>query len=240
MAASDDVTVTPVVPESQQLEQWKRWLDGINDDIYRLHVDRYYWRELSNMVRSNPDIPSPGYIMRWLLRLFLNNVAIGIRRQAERRDNVVTLGRLLHSIRDNPTVASRRHFVSRYTDEPLEQEIAHRDFDQFTGSGGEHIAVRIVEADIARLEAATARVAEYASRQIAHLDPRYAYPEGVQPTDYPSLAELDDALDVVGELLKKYYLLVTANCLLSAEPTVQFNWQQAFSVPWCPPDEDDE
>ena len=236
---SSEGDIAPVINEAQLLEQWKRWLDGINDDIYRLHIDRYYWRELSEMVQRNRAIPSPGYIMRWFLRLFLNNVAIGIRRQAERRGDVITLGRLLHSIRDNATIASRKHFVSLYTNEPLGQRIAQRDFDQFTDPGGEHVAVRIVEADIARLESETARVAEYATKQVAHLDPRYAYPEGVQPTDYPSLVELDAALDVIGRLLKKYYLLVTANSLLSPEPTLQFNWQEAFSVPWCPLDDDD-
>jgi hypothetical protein len=237
MTSSEGV-IAPTADEAQLLEQWKRWLDGINDDIYRLHIDRYYWRELSEMVQRNPAIPSPGYIMRWFLRLYLNNVAIGIRRQAERRDDVVTLGRLLHSIRSNPTAASRRHFVSLYQSDMLEQRIAQLDFDQFTDPGGEYVAVRIVDADIARLEDETARVVEFASKQVAHLDPRYAYPEGVQPTDYPSLDELDAALDVIGDLLKKYYLLVTANCMLSPEPILQFNWQQAFSVPWCPPDDD--
>src|SRR5258706_3782121 len=183
------VTESPM-SDAQVLEQWKRWLDGIYDDICRIHTDRFYWREVSNIVRQNPDIPGPRPIMSWMLRLFVNNLAMGIRRQADHGTDVITLGRLLRSVHENPTCASRKHFVALYMSDPLEQKIAQRDFDQFAEPGGEHVAVRIVEADIARLESQTAQVIEYANKQVAHLDARYAYPEGLQPSDFPTLGEM--------------------------------------------------
>jgi hypothetical protein len=237
---SGGTAVEQPVTDVQLLERWRRWLDGICNDICWIHTDRFYWREVSKMVQRNPEIPGPGPIMRWMLRLFVNNLAMGIRRQADHRDDVVTLGRLLRSIVDNPTCASRKQFIARYEDGPLEQEMANRHFDQFTDPGGDHVAVRVVEADISRLETETARVIEYATKHGAHLDRKYAYPEGLQPSDFPNLDEMDKALDAVGELLKRYYLLLTSNCLLSPEPVPQFNWQQAFSVAWCPPDEDED
>ena len=51
-----------------------------------------------------------------------------------------------------------------------------------------------------------------------------------------TIEEIDEALDAVEEMLKKYYLLFTGAGLLGAEPAIQFDWQTVFTIPWIPPE----
>lgn len=44
--------------------------------------------------------------------------------------------------------------------------------------------------------------------------------------------QLDAAIDTLGELVKKYRLLLTQQSLMTLEPVIQENWRSVFAVPW--------
>jgi hypothetical protein len=48
----------------------------------------------------------------------------------------------------------------------------------------------------------------------------------------PTYADLNAALDELGELLKKYISLLEGVWLAKVSPTVQDNWKAPFKVPW--------
>jgi hypothetical protein len=74
---------------------------------------------------------------------------------------------------------------------------------------------------------AAANVKAYVDEHIAHSDKR-------PRTPLPTFAELDAALDLIGELMSKYCLLLTAAGLPDVVPTIQNDWEAVFRQPWIP------
>lgn len=51
----------------------------------------------------------------------------------------------------------------------------------------------------------------------------------------PGEEEIEAAVDLIGELLKKYMLLIAGKDL-DLETRVLFDWTGALTVPWLPPE----
>jgi len=47
-----------------------------------------------------------------------------------------------------------------------------------------------------------------------------------------SVKEVRDAIEVMGDMFKKYYLLLTASSFVMLVPVIQHDWKAAFRVPW--------
>jgi hypothetical protein len=45
---------------------------------------------------------------------------------------------------------------------------------------------------------------------------------------------MNAAIDVIGEMFKKYSNVLTAGSWLYLEPTIQEDWTAIFRVPWIP------
>jgi hypothetical protein len=50
----------------------------------------------------------------------------------------------------------------------------------------------------------------------------------------PKYEELDACVDLLGDLLKKYTLLVEQGGLLHVVPAIQYDWKAPFRIPWIP------
>ena len=74
----------------------------------------------------------------------------------------------------------------------------------------------------------TKNVSEVANKQVAH--------RTRVDVEALRIPEVDSALDVIEDTLKKYYVLLHGVALLQAEPTPQFNTHEVFTFPWIPPD----
>ena len=48
----------------------------------------------------------------------------------------------------------------------------------------------------------------------------------------PTYKELNEAIEVIGELLEKYSSLLTATMIGSLTPVHQQDWRKAFTVAW--------
>jgi len=68
-------------------------------------------------------------------------------------------------------------------------------------------------------------VAGYVDQHLAHSD---AKPRG----NLPTFAELDTAIDEIGQLLKKYVNLLAAASLTTVVPVNQDDWLAVFRQPW--------
>jgi len=80
--------------------------------------------------------------------------------------------------------------------------------------------------DVDRLKAAAAATKKYTNKYIAHLDRQPTVP-------VPTPLEIEQAVDLIGELLQKYTMLLTG-ADLKLGINVLFDWTVAFSVPWLP------
>jgi hypothetical protein len=84
-----------------------------------------------------------------------------------------------------------------------------------------------VLADIERLKTVAATTRKYVNKRIAHIDRKGA-------ATVPTAPEIDAAVELIGELLQKYTLLLTG-ADLRLGILVPFDWTIVFTVPWIDP-----
>ena len=101
-----------------------------------------------------------------------------------------------------------------------------RDFAKFAPRGAPHLDSGFVERDLRTIKAACAAAETYADRRIAHRDVRA---RGMQITS----GEADRALDTIGSLVEKYFLLLFCSGL-DIHPIPQAPVYHIFTVPWMP------
>ena len=222
---------------------WLEWLKAIEQDIYGLHADRLYWRETVRIVKSNPHIPEPGYVMDWITRMYVSHIGSGIRRQMEESPRVVSLRRLLASMRSHPSLLTRKAFVKAWCagdeNDDFEARCATSAFDDYAAKGTDHVDRRLIEGDISLLAETGATVKDFVDERVAHYDKAHARADELARLAAPTFKELNDALDLLGTLLKKYYQLLTGNALVSAEPVPQMYWTHPYTVAWMPVEEEE-
>jgi hypothetical protein len=81
-----------------------------------------------------------------------------------------------------------------------------------------------IDADIETLKKETALITRWADESVAHM--------GRMLSVNPTFVQLDEAIDLLGEMLKKYYLLITDGYLASVQPVIQEDWRAPFRRPW--------
>ena len=153
---------------------------------------------------------------------------MGIRRQNDRRSDVVSLARLLREIESNPNVITRERFTSVCSpDNENVDAVVNQNFDEWAGLGGSQVDPERVQTRLDRLQKTVEGIVHHVNKKLAHTD------EGDPPSGF-TFDELDAAMTEIGGLLIDLHLLLKCVALVSAAPTIQVPWRRAFSVPWLP------
>jgi hypothetical protein len=218
--------------EDDLYAKWLKWLETIRNETHTLWLYRDYWRGLTEMTQANDDIPASTFFDA--LRVWYAAAQMtGVRRQLDRDKRSVSLWRLLTDIADHPEVMTRERYVALYENDdderPGAQEAlaqrANEDFEKFAGPGKDVIAPERTLEDQERLERLAEPVTVFVNKRVAHSD------EENLPAA-PTYAELDAAVEELGELLRKYVALLTAAWLAEIAPVHQEPWERAFTVAW--------
>jgi AbiU2 len=215
------------VRRDSKVEKWERDLETIKNEVLGLHHNRDVYRTVGRIVDEYGQLP-PSLFFDYAQRTYAVTQSAAIRRQAEvNPTRVVSLASLLAEIGAEPERLTREHFVALYDDpDPYFEQLGQATFDErFPGEVGDHIDPRIVEADLRELRKTSGSVERYVDRYIAHTDR-----EGLKTL--PTFGEIDKAIDVIGEVFKKYALLLTASGWASLEPVAQHDWQAIFRQAW--------
>ena len=210
-------------------DPYPRWLDAleqIKTDIVGMYADRAIWTEIVGMLDANENIEHRDWVRTWLSAQYVTSQAMGVRRQVDRRSDVISIGSVLLELEENSSVLSRdRYFeICGPVDGRHQESVTHRNFDAWAGAGGDVVAPAIVASKRAGLNDAAARVREYVNKRIAHWDRK-------DPQTF-TFGDLDAALDKLGSTLQELELLLRGVSLIRVEPYVQTAWQWAFAVPW--------
>lgn len=215
------------------IRRWKRWLKTINDDIVSLNHLRHIFREIAESFRTKPALQTDDTVWHWLAGNYATTMAVGVRRQADRRSDVISLERLLTEIAGNPFVLTRAWFERQYVrGKPTIQRwgfqrMAERDFRQFAGRSAKQISARRVLGDRAKLRKTAVRLRHYVNKRVAHRARRgYRGPA--------TFTDLNAAVDELARLLRKYSLLLNQAGMLGVEPVIQGDWEAVLRVPWKP------
>jgi AbiU2 len=211
-----------------EVAKWRSWIDEpIRNDVVDMHFKRLIWREVNQMVAANPEVGDvPSAFWDFHHDNYAVAQAIAVRRQADTDPRTCALALLIKEMRGNAELLTREYFVGLWdqTDEVAVQH-AHAAFDRLAGDVGDHLDPAIPRRDFEALRNDARRVRAYVNQHVAH--------DQAEPTaELPTLAELHAAIDSVGEIFKRYAVVLTAGEYVTVEPFIQDDWQAIFRVPW--------
>jgi hypothetical protein len=205
-------------------EKWKQWIERIYDETVALFAYRSFYRGLAEITEANEEIP-PTSFFDALGAWYATTQAMAVRRQTDTGADAVSLAKLLVNMGVHPHVMNRDRFLSLWGDEEHWQMRGSEQFDKYVGDGGDQIAKEYYEADLERFQRTAQPIKDYVDRLVAHNDQR-------ELSRLPTWAELNDAIDLLEEMLNKYMVLLKATSVPSADPVHQEDWKAAFRVPW--------
>lgn len=218
------------LPPDPRIEKWRRWIEGpIKSEVLTVWWHRDVYRRVATITQErNPQLP-PSHFFDQLSTTYATSQASAVRRQADRNPRVISLGRLLVEIRDDPGRFSRQRFVNQYdVDQQDRGDCAFT--EHFAGNVGDHVDPDLVVGDLARLDEEAREVVEYVDKHVAHSDAR-------RMRDLPTFRELNKAIDAIGALFERYALLITVESWGTLVPVPQYDWEAVFREPWIlPPD----
>lgn len=209
---------------NNRFKKWNKWLDVIYREITSLSVNRNIFWEVQKMIKNNPKIQKPSSFYEFLGSVYVASALIGVRRQVKVDKQSISFVRLLKEICDTPEVLSRTRFVDLYRASAVQRSV-DRDFDKFAGKGKNYVNRDLVNLDLQKLREKAGKCEKYADQRVAHFD------KGAIK-NVPTFRDLDDCIDFLEELLKKYYLLFRAASLLSILSVWQYDWKAIFREPW--------
>jgi hypothetical protein len=233
-------------------DQWKQWqldVEQIKGFIIHVFNRRYVYRELVAMFEATPAlaIDEARFTRFYLTEQYGHYIAMAVRREVDRGFDVLSLGRLLDEIKRAPGAFSRERYYAHFTDEPspipeihefhLKQRSAW--WKDMAGEG-DCIDVAVVKKDLRRLDRRAKQTLLYANKIVAHRALKESDDDGTLHPPSPAelaeieltVAQVDEALDNIEAILKKYYVLLSGNMLTGAEPTMQYHWRKVFESPW--------
>ena len=212
---------------SSKIDKWRRWLGEIKQQVYSVMQSRHVYNETVAIIHANKSLPKTSVFYGQLQVWYADSVIMAIRRQAKIDRQAISLARLMDEMRENPELISREYWTDLCKGYVVE-EFSDRMFDHLAGRGAKHVDPTVVEADLVRFRNSLRSCERWADKRVAHFD------AGKAPKP-PTFGELDEALESLDEMLKKYFNLVTADAIAFTTPEIQYNWKRIFEHPWMPP-----
>ena len=213
----------------KQFEKWKEWLKHIRDDVEMLSEHQKIFSDIKQIVSNNQHLKNhrKNPFVRFLWNIYFGNTTITIRRQVKRnQDN--SLVQLLFEIKNAPQLLTRQHFLDLFcSTERVEADIVFS--QEFSGLDKDHINPEGVQNDLHRLKTLSKKVEDVADKRVAHHD--------LQPQKSdPDLKEVNECIDYLVELTKKYWFLFNGERIEEELLSLPDAWQEIFREPWIPTD----
>lgn len=205
----------------QKLEKWLRWLDIIQKDTEDLLDKRHIFSGYIEIVKNNTNIQDPSDFHWWVRDNYVASIAMCIRRQVDTDPDVITLGKLLKEIQNEPQVITKAWHRSLYKN--LGPDMADKDFEDIAGNGI-FFDPAVAERDLKKLVDLAENITKFADRTIAH--------NSKQPIPVVKFRDLDAFIEEFEKMLIKYILLFTGSGYIGILPTRQYDWEKIFYHKW--------
>jgi len=186
----------------RKLEKWIKWLSVIEDEISELTIGKHIYWQIWQILKANETTHKNLVLFHYLNNSYVSYAVMGIRRQVKIDKQSISLARLLEEIKVSPTLISRKYFVSLYTD----RDVAHVQFNEFSRSKYIHIDPDLVQEDIEELKKYSNNSETLADQRLAHRDKRNI-------SALPKFKELEDCLETLEILVRKYHFIFHAQHL---------------------------
>jgi hypothetical protein len=215
----------------ERIAKWTRWIEGsIEGNVLNMHLHRDTWREVAKMIDDHGQLPD-SYWWEFLFETYAITQAVAVRRQADTHKDVASLAKLVEEIRDDAARITRDYWLGLWTYRPRDpgmRRVAEKAWDdQYAGSVGTHLDPAIPTADLDALIAAVSSVKGHVDQHVAHADGSAA-PASVTL----KLSDVHDAIDVIGDVFRRYSNLLTASTMYRLVPVIQHDWKAVFREAW--------
>ena len=172
--------------------------------------DRHLWKNVTAMLEHNVDRHHARVVKNWLIRSYVDKQCSAIRRLNDGVGDPASIRRCLRELIKRPRLLTRIRYeqlaaVSAAAN-GIEDVVLHArgfsGYNEFADTTSDHLDSARVWTDLDTLEAATASVKTYTDKRVAHLD--FMADLSAIPLTF---GDLDNAIDAVGGLTRKYYQL---------------------------------
>jgi HEPN superfamily AbiU2-like protein len=225
--------VVKVPQHWHQIKAWRNQLRIIYEDVVGLHHSRRVLRRAREIYRANAALQTDHFFIAWLTKNYAEATAVGIRRLTDDRRDVVSFWRLLLDLEKHATILTREWYVNESLRRAPANDLAwwrvhaNAEFDLFGPNDALHASPALIRQDRDKLDTIARLARDFVNAKIAHRSVK-DFDEAVTLTD------LSDTLDHLGELLKRYHLLLEQAGLLTAEPEIPTDWEWVFRTAWLP------
>ena len=203
----------------------KRSLLRIREDIRGLLISRFIFKEVQRIIASNPAIQIESSFYEWMGYVYITHAVVGVRRHFDKDSRSLSLLQFLEAVEKYSSDFTKKRFQRLYP-QPLRTDVAPKVFRKFSGNRLDHVNPAIVRKDIRALRKAVRRISHFTNKRVAHLDKS-------KFRALPNFNQLDNSLDELERLVKKYILLFFAEDT-NLVPIWQYDWKQIFRHRWIP------
>jgi len=191
------------------------------DEIFQLYLLRHVWKNLQGMLGSRQDMYQDPLVHNWITTCYTRTLAVGIRRQTDRRRPRATIGSLLHRIEADAASFTRKSLGFGAADTGPSAWL------KFADSDNDALDPTKVRAVISSLMDAELVARTWVNKRIAHLDP--------EPMDPPEVTfdDLERALRGLRQgTVFLHALFHQGGTLWQLTPIVNPRWLNMFLQSW--------
>jgi hypothetical protein len=227
--------MTPLTPQSSPTsqratslptERWARWQHDINElkaQVTNLYERQLVWKAYTTSLKQIEMIELASILHDWMIHNYSDAMTIGIRRLIDRgttRNEPVSLHELITDISDHVADITVANYVAVW--HPRDQFEESRAVSAFTQLFPDGLPTQ----DSLRKEAELIRAS--ADTILVHADKRIAHTDRDRPAALPKWRDLDDALELVAKVFRRYFLLITCGEYFLDMMIMPFGWDAAI------------
>jgi hypothetical protein len=181
---------------------WKECLEQICDDLGDLCYSRDCFRGYVALVKSNPKLIDGNDFHAWVARNYGCSALLGFRRMVDKASDVASVMKLLRSVKAHHHLVTRAWFLDAFAWNYRSREATDRRFDELCGAGEPYLLKPVVQGDIDELDRHADCLKRFTDKRLAHLS--------MEPvTDSPTFGAINDGIDSLEEVTRRYHLLLT-------------------------------
>lgn len=218
---------------SQRVEKVIGWINGtVKDRIMVMHLYRQIWREVARVIEENGSLP-PSIYWQYHLDVYMEAQLVAVRRQADIGRDAASLARLMMEVQKAAPHLTMDLWLG--LDASSGDQFAINQWrTDFGGEIGEHLDPSVPAADLERLQNESSNVTAFVNEHVAHTKaPDLARPPQARAApDTIAVREIHQAIDVIGDLFKKYSILLTAADWHMEEIQLSPDWLAPFGQAW--------
>jgi HEPN superfamily AbiU2-like protein len=229
-----------VIADPTNRDELIEWLKVIHDHVYDLRSKQFIFGHVWRLIRENPELQKrQSHLYLWIYNLYVEGMAMAIRRLCDDDDRTVSLVRFLGFVKKDPSVISRASYGSLFPADTighpalpgevkaaLRDHLINRGYDQTVGEGVSQPRGKDLRKEISELTRLADEIVDYATKRVAHFDKE-------PPKQYPGLESIDRVIEQSSAIVQKYYLLLKA---VDMDMNVYFHydWFAPLRVTWLP------